>query len=75
MNHILEETAREYLRTNLVKMPEGWQFVFRMMYGRKNGKRSVEDTVAMDINEVPREKLDWAMQQSENSLKKLEKVS
>ena len=56
-------------------MPEGWQFVFRMMYGRKNGKRSVEDTVAMDINEVPREKLDWAMQQAENSLKKLEKVS
>jgi hypothetical protein len=41
------------------------------MYGRNNGKRSVEDAKAMSIRdvvyEIPSEKLDWALSQVENS--------
>jgi len=45
------------------------------MYARDNGKRSVVDAVAMQINDVvdlmPPEQLDWAMQQVKASLDKM----
>jgi hypothetical protein len=45
------------------------------MYARDNGKRSVVDAVAMQINDVvdlmPPEQLDWAMQQVQASLDKM----
>lgn len=44
------------------------------MYGRQGGRRSVVDCKAMPmpnvIAEIPEDKLDWAMEQVENSLKK-----
>lgn len=77
MNEKLQTFARTTLVESLVKLPEGWQDKFKMMYARNNGKRSVEDAKAMDmadvVAEMPGEKLDWAMQQVENSLAKLGK--
>ncbi len=74
MNHILQKFARQYLKDNLNKLPGDWQKKFKLMYARNNGKRSVEDSLLIDINEVvdkiPEDKLDWAMIQIENSLKK-----
>lgn len=77
MNEKLQNFAREELRSGLAKLPADWQRIFRLMYARDGGKRSVEDAEAMPIDdvvsEVPDEKLDWAMQQVENSLKKISK--
>jgi len=75
MNKQLQDYAREQLKAGLAQLPETWHRTFKLMYGRDNGKRSVEDAVALQINDVvdimPEDKLDWAMQQVENSLKKL----
>ena len=76
MNKLLKETAISYLTESLARLPEGNQRIFKLMYGRNNGKRSVEDTEAMPINdvisEIPDDKLDWAMQQVMRSIEKLE---
>jgi len=75
MNTQLQQFAKQQLRDGLALLPEEWQEKFKLMYGRSNGRRSVEDTVALDmeevITEIPEEKLDWAMTQIENSIKKL----
>ena len=75
MNNQLQEFARQTLKDSLSKLPVDWQDLFKLMYGRNNGVRSVEDTKLMSIqdvvNEMSPEKLDWAMQQVQNSLLKL----
>ena len=79
MNHILEKFAREYIITNIALLPEGHQKRFKQLYGRtaglKSGVRSMEETLETPIEDIidtmPTEKLDWAMIQIENSLKKL----
>jgi len=74
MNNILQEYSRNYLLENLAKLPDSWQRLFKLMYGTDNGKRSVEEVEIMDMSdviaEIPSEKLDWAMTQVDNSLKK-----
>lgn len=79
MNNQLQSFARTSLKSDLATLPEGWQRKFKLMYGRAGGMRSVEDSCAMDINEVvdeiPDEKLDWAMQQVDNSIKKLSEAA
>ena len=76
MNHQLSEFARKTLLEQLLQLPEEWQRKFKLMYGRNNGKRPVDETEKMRIldviTELPDDKLDWAMQQVENSLKKLQ---
>ena len=76
MNSQLQNFARQSLRDGLAQLPEDWQKKFKWMYARNGGKRSLEDAEAMPIDavvdEVPGEKLDWAMQQVENSLRKLQ---
>jgi len=74
MNKKLEKFCRDSLKA---KLPEVWQNTFKLMYGRNSGKRSVEDSQKMLIDvvvdEIPTQKPSWAMEQVENSLKKLEK--
>lgn len=76
MNTQLQNFARATLKDWLAKLPESNHDVFKLMYARNGGKRSVEDAKAMPINEVvdemPADKLDWAMQQVERTLKKAE---
>ena len=78
MNDQLQNFARQTLKDGLEKLPLDWQGTFKLMYARNNGKRSVEAAMAMNINavvdEIPATKLDWAMQQVENSLKSLRAV-
>lgn len=78
MNEQLQEFARSSLKDGLGKLPEQNQRMFKLMYARDNGKRSVEDAEAMSIDDVvdamPSDKLDWAMQQVENSLSKMDIV-
>lgn len=74
MNNILRECAHNYLITNLNLLTEDNRRIFKLMYGRKNGKRSVEDAVEMNIEDVIMEmaddQLDWAMEQVRNTTAK-----
>ena len=75
MNSSIENYTRQQITEGLTALPESSQRVFKLMYGRKGGKRPVEESVAMPIGEVvaeiPAEKLDWALTQIQNSHDKL----
>ncbi|WP_019101462.1 hypothetical protein [Chromobacterium haemolyticum] len=75
MNTQLQEFARITLKNGLGKLPESNINMFKLMYGRANGERSVEDAKGMSIDdvisEIPADRLDWAMTQVQNSLDKL----
>lgn len=77
MNEQLKTFAKEHLASNLAKLPTANQRIFKLMYGRNAGKRSVADAEAMHIesilNEIPDCDLDWAMQQVLNTIDKIEK--
>jgi len=75
VNDTLKEFARTKILEGLNDLPETWQEKFKLMYGRQGGHRSVEDAVAMSlediVKEMPEERLDLAMQQIERSIEKL----
>ena len=75
MNSSIENYARQQIAEGLTSLPEGSQRVFKLMYGRKGGKRPVEESVEMSLAdvvvEIPAEKLDWALTQIQNSHDKL----
>ena len=77
MNETLQQFARQTLKDQLALCTEAQQRKFRLMYGRAGGRRTVGDTEAMTINdvveEIPAERLDWAMQQVQNTIKKDER--
>lgn len=78
MNEQLQNYARKTLKEGLSNLPEEWQTTFKLMYARNKGLRSVEDATAMKIDDVvdkmSADKLDWAMSQVENSLRKLDVI-
>jgi len=78
MNKELQDFARASLKSGLSQLPESWHRTFKLMYARDGGKRSIEDSVAMPINDVvdlmSADQLDWAMQQVGNSINKLAKT-
>lgn len=67
MNQQLQDFARQFLKDGLAKLNGRPNELFKLMYARDNGKRSVADALAMDINEVvdsmPTDTLDHAMDQ------------
>ena len=69
MNHSLESFAREQIKQGLQLLPVGWQTTLKRCYSHNN--------LEMDVNEVvdkmPADKLDWALSQVENSIRKMEK--
>ena len=69
MNKTMREFARNNIKVGLAKLPEKWQMRFKQMY--------LPDNLDADVNDVvdatPEEKLDWAMQQIQNSLEKIGK--
>lgn len=73
------DAIRSELASEVLQLSDDQQRIFRLMYGRDMGKRSVTDTEAMPIesvvSEIPEDKLDWAMQQVENSRAKMRRSS
>ena len=73
------DAVRSELVADILSLPEGWQRTFRLMYGRNGGKRSVADAEALTAEaveaEIPAEKLDWAVQQGENSHNKIARMT
>lgn len=74
MNQEIDQFARNLLASKLAQLPAENHRIFKLMYGRKGGRRSVPDAEAMPIAEVvaevPFDKIDWAIQQCEASIKK-----
>lgn len=72
MNHLLKTYAKNWLNEHLSLLPEANVEIFHKMYGRDNGKRSLEDTLAMPttqvIEEMTDEQLDWSMCQVERTI-------
>lgn len=68
------ETKRQELSRTVKSMPEANQRVFRCMYGRNDGKRPLDETLEMSIDDIVSEmsyrKLDWAQMQVYNTLMK-----
>lgn len=67
MNQQLQQFARQTLKDGLAKLSEDSQLVFKRMYSHRDLAKPINDVV----DDMPPEKLDWAMQQVENSLRKL----
>lgn len=72
MNQTLQDFARQKLRDGLAKLPNDHLRMFRLMYARNVGKRLVADAVLMPIadvvEEIPANRLSWALTQVENGL-------
>ena len=68
MNEKLATVARNYLKENIAKCTEGEIHVFKMMYSPVNTDLPIDKVV----DQMPDEKLDWAMSQVKNTLKKKE---
>jgi hypothetical protein len=71
---MLQNFARQYLKDGLELLPSENLRMFALMYGRKNGARSVDDAVAMPlasiVDEMRPEQLDTAMDQLRRTLEK-----
>lgn len=67
MNNSVENFARQSIKDGLKKLPEGWQNRFKQMYA--NGK--ISDDINTVVDNMPEEKLDWALSQVEESIKKI----
>lgn len=67
MNDKLQEFARGELKAGLSMLPDSNHMIFKRMYSPNNLDADINDVV--DI--MPEDRLDWAMRQVENSIKKL----
>ncbi len=68
MNEKLQAYARQNLKDGLAQLPERNQMLFKRMYSHKNLEANMNDVV----DKMPEDKLDWAMQQVDRSLAKME---
>ena len=67
MNEQLQSFARDELKKGLSQLPEAHSHIFKCMYSHENLDADINDVV----DSMPEEKLDWAMQQVQNSLDKI----
>jgi hypothetical protein len=76
-NETLKTAAKNILKDLLSQCEEGNQRMFKLMYARDNGRRSVEDAEKMNINDVvdqmDPERYDWAISQCERTIEKMNK--
>ena len=66
MNNMIREFAKDNLRNGLARCTEGQQLIFKKMYSPKDLSLPINELV----NKMSDDKLDWAMQQVERTLKK-----
>ena len=66
MNQTLAAFARQKIKESLALCTEDQRGIFLRMYSPKNLDRSVSDAV----DSMPDDKLDWALSQAQNTLKK-----
>ena len=66
MNEAIQEFARIQLKEMLAKCTEAQQLMFKRMYSHTDLDLDIESVV----DNMPEEKLDWAMRQCQQTLKK-----
>ena len=66
MNQQLQSYARETLKQGLAQLPSEWQLIFKRMYAHNH----LEWNINQVVDNMSEDKLDWAMQQVDNSIKK-----
>ncbi len=66
MNASIADYARGRILEGLLKLPEGHQKLFKRMYSHNDLASTIEDVV----KNMEEGKLDWALTQVQNSLKK-----
>lgn len=64
MNQTISTFARNELKAGLSKCSETQQLLFKRIYSYKNIDLPINDVV----DQMPNEKLDWAMQQVEKTI-------
>lgn len=68
MNQQIQDFARSTLKAGLAKLSPANHLLFKRMYSPKN----LEADINSVVDSMPVEKLDWAMQQVQRTLDKLE---
>ena len=66
MNNQLQKYARAELKEGLADLPESNQLLFKRMYSHDDLDKPINQVV----DDMPEEKLDWAMQQVERTITK-----
>lgn len=66
MNKTFKKLCTEALKTALKQLPENQFSVFKKMYSPRNPNMTVDECV----DQMPDDRLDWAMTQVENSIAK-----
>lgn len=69
MNKTVSNFTKQQIKEGLKQLPDSWQMMFKRMYAHNSFDCDIETVV----NNMPDEKLDWALSQVENSLKKISK--
>lgn len=69
MNNQVLEFCRKQIKEGLSKLPEEWQIKFKRMYAHGHLDKDINKVV----DDMPEGKLDWALSQVDNSLKKTSK--
>lgn len=76
MNPALSKFARDTIKDGLAKLTDGQRHMFGLMYVTRTGKHgeTFDQWATIDevVDRMPDEKLDWAMRQVENTIKKNE---
>ena len=67
MNKTVDSFIRKELKDGLAKLPESNQMMFKRIYSHLDLDESINNIVDF----MPDEKLNWALTQVENSLKKI----
>ena len=67
MNKAVIEFMRSEIKAGLKELPEGWQLLFKRMYSHQNLEKPIDKVV----DDMPEEKLNWALTQVQNSIAKL----
>lgn len=72
MNQYLQRYARDFILRGLAKLPDEWQDKFRRMYGPQgdDGPERMPQIKPI-VDQIPAEKLSWAMDQVANSVQKI----
>jgi len=66
VNDLIESYCRNFLKENIVKLTDPQIMLFKRMYSHKNLEGKIDEV----IDNMPIEKLDWAMEQVQKSVNK-----
>ena len=76
MNQAVIDFMRSEIKKGLKQLPEDWQLLFKRMYSYPNGNLSVlpdlEKPIDKVVDDMPVEKLDWALSQVQKSIAKIQ---